>query len=84
MKQPISAFIICQGEEQKIGSCLEQAAKIADEIIIVDSGSTDSTLEIAKKYTNKIYHRDWLGYGAQKNYALSKCSCKPPLKLVHA
>ncbi len=74
MKQPISAFIICQDEEQKIGSCLEQAAKIADEIIIVDSGSTDSTLEIAKKYTDKIYHRDWLGYGAQKNYALSKCS----------
>ena len=74
MKQSLSAFVICQDEEQKIGSCLEQAAKIADEIIIVDSGSTDTTLEIAKKFTEKIYHQDWLGYGAQKNHALSRCS----------
>ena len=71
---PISIFIICKNEERIIGRCLEQAAKLADEIILVDSGSTDLTLAIAKKYTEKIYLNDWLGYGKQKNLALSKCS----------
>ncbi len=70
----ISVFIICLNEERIIESCLRQAAKLATEIIIVDSGSTDRTLEIAAKYTNKIYHQDWLGYGAQKNVALSYCT----------
>jgi glycosyltransferase involved in cell wall biosynthesis len=74
MKPPLSVFIICQDEERIIGSCLEQAAKVADEIIIVDSGSTDASLDIAARYTDKIYHQDWLGYGTQKNRALAKCS----------
>jgi glycosyltransferase involved in cell wall biosynthesis len=70
----ISVFIICLNEEKKIEACLRQAKKIADEIILVDSGSTDGTLNIAKQYTDKIYHQDWLGYGAQKNHALSLCN----------
>jgi len=74
MNNPLSVFIICQDEERIIGSCLQQAAKIADEIIIVDSGSSDRTLAIARQYTDKIFHQDWLGYGRQKNSALSKCS----------
>lgn len=74
MNQPLSVFIICQDEERIIGSCLEQAARIADEIIIVDSGSSDTTLAIARQYTDRIFHQDWLGYGRQKNYALSKCT----------
>ncbi len=73
-KSPISVFIICKNEERLIGSVLEQAGKFAKEIIVVDSGSTDSTLEIVAKYTDKIYQQDWLGYGKQKNFALSKCS----------
>lgn len=74
MQSPISIFIICKNEERIIESCLKQASKLADEIIIVDSGSTDSTLEICKKYTDKIYHQDWLGFGKQKNLALEQCS----------
>jgi (heptosyl)LPS beta-1,4-glucosyltransferase len=70
----ISIFIICKNEERIIDSCLSQAAKLAHEIIIVDSGSTDSTLEICKKYTDKIFHQDWLGFGKQKNIALEHCS----------
>lgn len=73
MNPPLSVFIICQDEERIIGACLEQVAKIADEIIVVDSGSTDATLEIARRFTDRIYHQDWLGYGRQKNVALSKC-----------
>ena len=74
MKTDISIFIICKNEERIIESCLKQASKLASEIIIVDSGSTDSTLEICKKYTDKIFHQDWLGFGKQKNIALEKCS----------
>ncbi|MCB1670603.1 MAG: glycosyltransferase family 2 protein [Gammaproteobacteria bacterium] len=74
MNQPLSVFIICQDEERIIDSCLRQAAKLADEIVIVDSGSSDRTLEIARRYTDRIFHQDWLGYGRQKNSALSRCS----------
>ena len=62
VKEKISVFIICMNEERIIEKCLSQATKIADEIILVDSGSTDSTLEIAKNYTDKVFHQDWLGY----------------------
>lgn len=70
----ISIFIICKNEAHIIGKCLEQASKLADEIILLDSGSTDLTTELAKKYTDKIYVNEWLGYGKQKNLALSKCT----------
>ncbi len=70
----ISVFIICKNEERIIEACLKQASKLAAEIIVVDSGSTDRTLEIVAKYTDRVHHQDWLGYGAQKNYALSLCS----------
>lgn len=74
MSIKLSIFIICKNEERIIEQCLSPASKLADELIIVDSGSTDNTLNIAHKYTNKVFHQDWLGYGAQKNIALAKCS----------
>lgn len=73
MSVRLSIFIICKNEAHIIGQTLAQAAKIADEIIVVDSGSSDETLEIAKKYTDEVHHQDWLGYGAQKNFALDLC-----------
>jgi glycosyltransferase involved in cell wall biosynthesis len=66
-------YIICQNEEKHIERVLE-SVKDFDEIIIVDSGSTDSTLEIVSEYTDKIYHQDWLGYAGQKEYAKNLCS----------
>jgi len=77
----LSVFIICKNEAKIIGPTLAKAQSVADEIIIVDSGSTDETLPIAKKFTNKIYHKKWLGYARQKNYALSLCSNKWVLSL---
>lgn len=70
----LSIFIICKNEERIIARCLEQASKLADEIILIDSGSTDLTLAIAKQYSENIYLNEWLGYGKQKNLALAKCS----------
>ena len=70
----ISACIISFNEEKKIEDCLKSLVDIVDEIIIVDSLSTDSTLEIAKKYTDKIFHQKFLGHIEQKNLAVEKAS----------
>ncbi len=71
-KYSLSVIIITKNEEDRIKTCLESVKDIADEIIIVDSGSTDRTLEIAEKYTGKITRTDWPGYGIQKQRALDK------------
>lgn len=72
-KHPISVYIICQNEQKHIERTLK-AVQDFDEIIIVDSGSTDNTLEIAKKYTDKVFYKKWEGEGVQKAHALSLCS----------
>jgi len=79
-KLPVSVYIICQNEAQHIRRVLE-SVKDFDEVIIVDSGSTDETLEIAKEYTDKIYHQKWLGFAGQKEYAKNLCSHKWVLNL---
>lgn len=70
----ISACIISFNEEQKIEECLQSLAGIADEIIVVDSLSTDRTLEIAGRYTDRIVHQKFLGHVEQKNLAVSHAS----------
>lgn len=67
-----SVYIICQNEERHIARVLE-SVKDFDEVIVVDSGSSDKTLEIAKGYTDKIHHQKWLGFAAQKAFAKSLC-----------
>jgi glycosyltransferase involved in cell wall biosynthesis len=67
----ISAVIITHNETHNIQRCLDSLKSVADEIVIVDSFSTDSTLEICKKYTDKVFQIAWLGYAAQKNTANS-------------
>jgi glycosyltransferase involved in cell wall biosynthesis len=62
--------MITHNEEHNIRRCLE-SVKFADEIIVLDSGSTDKTVEIAKEYTDKVYHQDWLGFSGQRNMSLS-------------
>ena len=68
----ISACIISFNEEEKIGDCLESLRSVADEIVVVDSLSTDRTKEIAAKYTEKIFDQKFLGHVEQKNLAVSK------------
>ncbi len=67
----LSVFLIVYNEEKNIGRCLERL-KWADEIVIVDSFSKDKTLEIARKYTKKIYQKEFSGFGELKNFALGK------------
>ncbi|TGG86979.1 glycosyltransferase family 2 protein [Geotoga petraea] len=61
MKPFISACMIVKNEEVNLDRCLRSITNFVDEIIIVDTGSTDSTIEIAKKYTEKIYYFEWTG-----------------------
>ena len=68
----ISACIISYNEENKIEDCLKSLEGIVDEIIVVDSLSTDKTKEIVKKYTDKIYDQKFLGHVEQKNLAVEK------------
>jgi glycosyltransferase involved in cell wall biosynthesis len=69
----ISAFIICKNEERVIEEALKSLAW-ADEIIVVDGMSSDGTLDIVKKYTDKIFQREWTNFGEQRNFALGKTS----------
>lgn len=68
-----SAVIICKNEEHNIEACLE-SVRWCDEIVVVDSGSTDRTVELAKKFTPKVIFHEWPGYVAQKNYALDQAT----------
>ncbi|MCB1189214.1 MAG: glycosyltransferase family 2 protein [Leptospiraceae bacterium] len=68
---PVSVCITTFNEELKLPLCLKNL-DFVDEIIIVDSGSTDKTVFIAEQYTSKIYQRDFDNYINQKNYCLSK------------
>lgn len=68
----LSVIIITKNEEDRLRPCLESVRDLADEIILLDSGSTDRTLGIAKEYTDQIYETDWPGYGTQKQRALDK------------
>lgn len=65
----ISATIITYNEERNIERCLNSLIGIADEIVIVDSMSTDATLEICERYGCKITQRPFSGYGSQRQYA---------------
>jgi len=69
----ISASIITKNEESNIKRCLE-SVKWADEIIIVDSGSTDKTLEICQFYHCKIIETEWLGFGLTKQIGVNAAS----------
>lgn len=65
----VSVIIITKNESQNLRDCLE-SVRWADEIIVVDSGSSDDTVEIARKYTDKVIYNEWKGYADQKNFAL--------------
>jgi len=69
----ISVTVITKNEEKNISDCLK-SVDWADEIIVVDSESTDRTVELAKQFTDKIFIRKWEGYVPQKRYALSLAS----------
>jgi glycosyltransferase involved in cell wall biosynthesis len=67
----LSVIIIVKNEEANLPRCL-RSVQWADEIIVLDSGSSDNSIAIAKEYTEKVYSTDWQGYGRQKQRALDR------------
>lgn len=69
----ISAVIICMNEEKNLDECI-RSIKWCDEIILIDSFSTDKSLSIANKYTDKIYQNEWKGFAEQRKFSLTKAN----------
>ena len=69
-KAPVSVIILTYNEEVNIRACLESARGLSDEIFLVDSFSTDRTLEIAREFTDKIYQNPWVHWAHQRNWAV--------------
>lgn len=70
---PISAFIIARNEADRIGHTIESLRGLVAEIIVVDSGSTDDTVELSKELGAKTLFNEWPGYGPQKRFAEEQC-----------
>jgi len=68
----LSVAIITKNEEYRLPDCLKSVS-FADDIVVVDSGSTDKTVEIAKEFGCRVFVEDWKGDGPQKNSAVKKC-----------
>jgi glycosyltransferase involved in cell wall biosynthesis len=71
MKAKLSVTIITLNEEGNIRRTLE-SVQWADEIIVLDSGSTDRTVSICREFTETVVHQDWLGFSRQKNAAIDR------------
>lgn len=72
----LSVALISFNEEARIAKCLEAVRDIASEIIVVDSLSSDRTVEIAESLGARVFREEWKGFAAQKNSALQKCACE--------
>lgn len=73
-KPPLSAYIRTRNEARMIGDVVRAALQVADEVIVVDSGSSDDTVKRAEEAGARVIHQDWLGNGHQKRVAENACS----------
>jgi glycosyltransferase involved in cell wall biosynthesis len=70
---PVSCYIRTLNEERKIGEVVAAARAVVDEVVVVDSGSTDATVAIAQAAGARVIHQEWLGNGRQKRFAEEQC-----------
>ena len=72
-KLPISVFIITKNEEDRVARAIKSVIDWVDEVLVIDSGSTDNTVELAKTLGAKTSFHEWHGYGIQKRHGESLC-----------
>ena len=70
-RAPLSVVLIAQNAAHQLDACLSSAS-FADEIVLVDSGSTDATRQVAQKHGARVVTKDWLGFGRQKQFAVEQ------------
>ncbi len=73
MSLPLSVVIITRNEETRLGDCVA-SAPFADEVLVVDSGSSDGTVALAESLGCRVIHQPWLGYGPQKRFAVTQAA----------
>jgi len=71
-KIPLSVAIITKDEAENMPACLE-SVRFADQVVVVDSGSTDDTVKIASDLGCDVFVEEWRGFGRQKQFAINKC-----------
>lgn len=79
-REKCSATVLTLNEETNLRACLESLAWV-DEIVVVDSGSTDATLAIAREFTDRVFVQTWAGFTKQKNFASDQCAHRWVLNL---
>jgi len=70
---PLTLVVMTYNEAKSIGRCLD-SVPFAGEKLVIDSGSTDDTVAVAQTHGARVVHQDWLGFGAQRNFATTQCS----------
>ena len=70
---PLSVFIIARNEADRIGATIRAVRDLTDDLVVVDSGSTDGTQQLAISLGARVIARDWAGYGPQKRFAEEQC-----------
>ncbi len=73
VRPTVSAIVVCYNEEENIGACLE-SLRWCDEIVVVDSFSTDGTVEVCRRFTDRVIQKPWAGYRDQKAFAHSQAT----------
>lgn len=71
---PLSGVVITKDEGDRIARCIASLIPVCREVIVLDSGSSDDTVALARKLGARVEHQDWLGFAAQKNAATAKAS----------
>jgi len=73
MKLPLSVFIIAKNEEDRIANIINLVKDFADEVLVIDSGSTDATVDVSIRNGAKVTFNEWQGYGPQKIFGEESC-----------
>lgn len=73
-KPPLSGVVVAKNEGDRIGRCIASLMPVCREVIVLDSGSTDDTIAIARALGARVEHRDWDGFARQKNAAIERAT----------